>query len=145
MLAHTATIKKLGMTFDYDQVAGAESRTDSQEIFINECVTSVRMDRDRTEITFRFKTGDSMTLINPEMEIRRIVDLEIGKIYHVGDGKRKWLGICVEDEDIFADEDGPFKQVVPLMPDSDYPTIDDDERMDYEFYKEFDLDLREYL
>lgn len=145
MLAHTATIKKLGMTFDYDQVIGAQSHTESQEHFINECVTSVRMERGRTEVTIQFRTGDSMTLINPELEIRRTIDLEIGKIYHVGDGKRKWLGICVEEEDVFSDDYETFKKVVPLMPYTEYPTIVDDERMKYEFYEEFDLDLSTYL
>lgn len=146
MLSNTATIKKLGMTFDYDKVAGAKTHRDYDDIYSSGSVYSVRSELGRTEVTIMFDTGDTLTLINPEMEVERTIDLEVGKIYYVGDRKRKWLAICVEqDEDPFLEDDELSVELHPIMSGGDLPVIDNDDRFDYEFYEEFDLDLSTYL
>ena len=69
------------------------------------------------------------------------IELEEGKIYLVADRRKpndKWLALCTHN--LKMDE-----LVVEPIRGGGYPSFEESTKHNYTFYKEFDLDLKEYL
>jgi len=124
------------MTFDASKVTSTDMRNQFEDYYYPDRMTPRQVQVGRT-VTMLFDNGSTLELESPEYTIKIEVELVEGRIYHVGKDGRRWLAWC--DYDPLTDE----LVLRPMR--TGYPTVSNTNRMQYEFYKEFDLDLKEYL
>lgn len=93
--------------------------------------------RPRGILTVHFKNGTQLTL-GADVECQQFnkVELVEGRIYHMGKDGVRWLALCRNNSN------GVLK-LYPL--DKGRAPIFADKKHNYTFYKEFDLDLKEYM
>ena len=138
MISRTITIPRLGMTFDANKVTTTDVDYQYQDLSYEWSIT-VSSYLDRTTTTFRFDDGTTLNIRHAEYTLTVKVELEEGKMYQLGKDGKKWLALCLFDEQY--DELTLF----PTDRRRNAPLVKNSDRMDYTFYKEFEHDYKEYL
>lgn len=135
----TFRVPSIGLETDHENILRFENEQDYGDVYFDSFMParwSVRSSR----TTVYFKDGTELKLgRDAEAQIEKRVELVEGRIYQISkDGGNKWLAICKSYR-----EDGLFLD--PITEPAGATAFAAGAKHKYQFHKEFDLDLKEYL
>ena len=133
-------VDDLGLDVDGDTVANMEYEAEHDESRYDDFILW-KPSITRSKITIHFKNGSKLEL-GPDVTatIIKTVELVEGRIYQVSrNSGQKWLALCKPDID------GEGLVLAPITYVTGAHGFSGDDKDKYQFHKEFDLDLKEYL
>lgn len=133
-ISTTYEIPRLNMTFTSDALLRIEVNNEYDDVYLD---FGTRPIVTRRELIFHFNDGSTFNLRGNEYRIHTKVELVEGRMYQLGRDRKKWLALCRTDN---------ITGELTLFPTTRFdPLVRESERMNYQFYKEFEHDYKEYL
>ena len=136
----TFRVPSIGLETDHDNILRVETEQDYEDVYFDSYTPASRFVRSSIT-TIYFKDGTLLKLGgSTEAQIEKRVELVEGRIYQVSENNgQKWLALCKPD---YFNE-GLVLAPITYVPGAQGFSVEDKDK--YQFHKEFDLDLKEYL